>query len=133
MVLRPWELVDADWYASARDEEILRWTSEPRNLEPAEVRTAILKYRSEPGFVCLAITGAQTGELLGNLALGPKAGLDAEISYWLAPDARGRGIATEAVKLLSDWAFAAGFTCLQKNASRKHPFAGRCVASRLRF
>jgi RimJ/RimL family protein N-acetyltransferase len=50
-------------------------------------------------------SGLQKG--LGNIALT----LDiahpgvAEVMYWLAASARGRGIATEAVVLLCDWAF----------------------------
>ena len=44
---------------------------------------------------------------MGNIALviGEKANGTAEIMYWLAPEGRGRGIATKAVQLLRDWAF----------------------------
>ena len=33
-----------------------------------------------------------------------RVGADGEIGYWVAPDARGRGVATRAVTLLRDWA-----------------------------
>jgi RimJ/RimL family protein N-acetyltransferase len=35
-----------------------------------------------------------------------RVGADGEIGYWVAPDARGRGVATRAVTLLRDWAHA---------------------------
>ena len=55
----------------------------------------------------LAIQGPEDDRALGNVNL---AGLadgrrDAAIGYWLAPDARGRGLATAAVSLLAEWGF----------------------------
>ena len=47
------------------------------------------------------------GALLG-LALAPRIeskGHTVELGYLVAPEARGRGIATEALRLLTDWAF----------------------------
>ena len=38
--------------------------------------------------------------------LSQSAAGSAGIGYWLLPQARGRGLATRAVRLLSDWAFA---------------------------
>ena len=51
----------------------------------------------------LYIADARTGERLGNIALGYRDGVG-DVSYWLATDARGRGVATRALTILSDWA-----------------------------
>ena len=110
VVLRPWEDEDAAWYVAARDGEVFQWTTETRDLTAEAVREAIRRNRAKPGWVGLAITDAVSGALLGNLALRPtglRAG-EGEVSYWLAPEGRGRGAATEAVRLLVDWAFQFG-------------------------
>ncbi len=57
-----------------------------------------------------AIVGGATGELLGGVTLRQ---LDAtrhsiEIGYWLFAQARGRGVATRAVRRLLQWLFANG-------------------------
>lgn len=52
-----------------------------------------------------AITDAQTGLLLGAIARHLRTEHRAEIGYWLAPAARGAGIATRALRLVRDWSF----------------------------
>jgi RimJ/RimL family protein N-acetyltransferase len=132
VTLRPWAVEDAEWYVLARDEEIFRWTSEPHELEPAQVVEAILKNQREPAFASFAITDALTSELMGNIGIGPKAGSDAEVSYWLAASARGRGAATEAVKLVASWALGVGFETLQLR-TRAGNHASQAVALRAGF
>jgi RimJ/RimL family protein N-acetyltransferase len=107
-VLRRWNPDDAAWYVSARDEEVYRWTTEPRDLSVEILRAVIERNRRAPGWVGLAITDAATGEIIGNIALRPESddGETAEVSYWLAPHGRGRGAATESVRALCAWAFA---------------------------
>jgi len=45
--------------------------------------------------------------------------IDGEIGYWVAPDARGQGVATRAVTLLRDWAHDA--LGLQRMLMQIHP------------
>ncbi len=110
VALREWEPEDAQWYAdSVQDPDIQRFTTDPPTLTAEEVRTAINALRSaQPRSdeslpdVGLLICDATNGERLGNIAF---AGREAEISYWVASPARGRGVATRAVRLLVDYAF----------------------------
>ena len=59
----------------------------------------------------------------------------AAVGYWLAPGARGRGLATHAVRLLARWAFAElrlarlELTCGPDNVASQH-VAERCGFSR---
>ena len=59
----------------------------------------------------------------------------AAVGYWLAPQARGRGLATHAARLLARWAFAElglarlELTCSPDNEASQH-VAGRCGFSR---
>jgi RimJ/RimL family protein N-acetyltransferase len=55
-----------------------------------------------------AITDAETGDVVGSVGVrwvDPEQGV-AEVGYWVAPDARGRGICTRAVRLVSRWVIA---------------------------
>jgi [ribosomal protein S5]-alanine N-acetyltransferase len=104
VVLRDWSADDAGWYAAAvRDPQIQRFTSEPAALSARRVRTAIAGLRGRPDQVGFVICDALTGERLGNIALR-RVGVAGEVSYWVAAPARGRGVATAALRLLSDWA-----------------------------
>jgi RimJ/RimL family protein N-acetyltransferase len=49
---------------------------------------------------------ATTGERLGRAGLGMGANASAEIGYWVAPEARGRGVAPDAVRAVCRWAFS---------------------------
>ena len=104
VILRQWSESDADWYAaSTRDPMIQRFTTEPADLSADEVRAAIRALLiSDNPYAGLIITDATTGERLGNIAVDDHA----EISYWLAASARGRGVATVALRCFSDWIFA---------------------------
>jgi RimJ/RimL family protein N-acetyltransferase len=57
----------------------------------------------------LAVADEQTGRLLGTVGLEQRGAGEAELGYWTAPWARGRGVATAAAGELTARAFAAGF------------------------
>lgn len=68
------------------------------------------QWRASGQLVPYTILDGETGELLGGATLRQ---LDAtrhsiEIGYWLFARARGRGVATRAVRALLDWLFANG-------------------------
>ncbi|MCI0776922.1 MAG: GNAT family N-acetyltransferase [Chloroflexi bacterium] len=107
VALRTWEEDDAEWYVSARDEEIFFWTKEPRDLTTELARTAIRRHLSHPTYAGFAITDLASGGLLGNIALVITEAERpwGEVMYWLAAPARGHGAATEAVRTLARWGF----------------------------
>ncbi|MDG4802763.1 GNAT family N-acetyltransferase [Micromonospora sp. WMMD980] len=82
----------------------------------------------------LAIVDAATGALVGGCALGydePTAG-QATVGYSLLPEARGRGLATRAIRLLAGWAFDIGVARLWAG-TRPENVASRRVLERAGF
>jgi RimJ/RimL family protein N-acetyltransferase len=76
------------------------------------------------------ICDATTGDRLGNIAF---AGREAELSYWVAAPARGRGVATRAVRLLVDYAFAVLHADEVRLWTRSDNVGSRAVAERAGF
>jgi RimJ/RimL family protein N-acetyltransferase len=106
-LLRSWRIEDAAWYVESRDEEVFKWTSEKKDLTIEEAEKAIKSLDSNPDAICFAIVDRKDMKLLGNIAMAFREGNreSAEIMYWLTLWGRGRGIATNSVKLLCQWAF----------------------------
>jgi len=133
--LRSWQIEDAEWYVKARDEVIFKWTTEKRNLTVTQTEAAIRESSRNPSNYCLAIVEKKTGRLMGNIALVrlEKKEKAAEIMYWLAPEGRGRGLATKSVRLLSEWAFR--ILKLEQILLKTHPenVASQRVAERAGF
>ncbi len=98
--LRSWLESDASWYIGSRDDEILRWTTEPDELTVNEFVTGLadLDGIDRAGF---AVVDAEGG-LVGNVA-AVRRGPDAEVSYWVAAPARGRGAAKFALEAMTAW------------------------------
>ncbi|MFC0545004.1 GNAT family N-acetyltransferase [Kutzneria chonburiensis] len=103
--LREWADEDAGWYAeSVRDPLIQRFTTDSPTLDAAQVLAAILRLRTAGDQEGFLICDSATARRLGNIALHHD-GHAGEISYWVAADARGHGVATRAVFLFSAWIF----------------------------
>lgn len=105
-ILRGWRIEDAAWYvAQLSDQEILRFTTESADTSTDQFRDALAKLAVTPGQAGFAIVQPDTGDLVGNIAaaLDETDGTTAEISYWVAAEARGRGLATQAVRELCSW------------------------------
>lgn len=103
VLLAAWAEDDAGWYAeSTRDALIQRFTTESPTLQTAQVVAAIRRLRADGSAEGFLIRDSATGERLGNIALRHD-GQTGEVSYWVAAAARGRGVATRALTLFSQW------------------------------
>lgn len=110
LLLRPWERADAAAFLSAyQDEETRRWHTHRPSTE-AQVEEWFAAYRQdwerEKGCHWAVARDGGGGEVLGRMALR---GLDfddgvANVAYWVLPDARGAGVASRALAVLSVWA-----------------------------
>src|SRR5215470_10939614 len=98
------------------DPDVLRFTRIPEPIPPGFARTWFDRYagaRGDGSREAFAIV--EDGEFLG-LALAPQIDRKtrtAELGYVVAPAARGRGVATEALRQLTDWAFELGMLRLE--------------------
>jgi RimJ/RimL family protein N-acetyltransferase len=108
VVLRPWRRADADAvYRACQDPEIHRWVPIP---EPYEHHHAEGFVNGEfggwsDGSAPFCIADADSDEMLGAITVHPPHDITASVGYWLAPEARGRGVITRALRLASRWAF----------------------------
>ena len=110
LLLRPKTPGDAEaLVAACQDPEIPRWTLVPSPYTRADADHFIALSEQEAAAgtgAHLIAVDAGDGRLLGSFSvmeLDRQPGYG-EIGYWVAAGARGRGIATRAVRLLTDWA-----------------------------
>jgi len=94
--------------AESLDPDVLRWTRVPDDNSAAAMREWIDEWRAAANELHLVIVDARSGEFLGatGIVRFERDERRCEIGYWLAPGARGRGVATRAVRLLAGWIFA---------------------------
>jgi RimJ/RimL family protein N-acetyltransferase len=142
VLLRPWRTADVPGMVAAFSDPVMRrfsWRTTPytetdalgylAEQEEARVRGDALHF---------ALAGPRDQDVvLGSVSLS-EVRLDqgcAAVGYWLAPGGRGRGAATQAVRLLARWAFAGlglarlELTCGPGNEASQQ-VAGRCGFSR---
>ncbi|MEU1512076.1 GNAT family N-acetyltransferase [Streptomyces sp. NPDC005811] len=126
LTLRPWRPTDAPALVEAlRDPVLRRWTSHRVDDEAEAARWIAAQQEGWAAGTrfCFAVTeegagpedagpedgGRPGGPLVGQAVLktaGPGAPT-AEVGYWTAAPARGRGVAPRALRALTDWACAA--------------------------
>ncbi|WP_052372392.1 GNAT family N-acetyltransferase [Amycolatopsis taiwanensis] len=100
IMLRDWLDSDAEWYVQqARDPETLRFTTERESLTVEEFRAALHRLRHDDDALGYVVVDATAGIRLANIAAARKGDV-ASVSYWVAPAARGQGVAGRALKEL---------------------------------
>lgn len=110
ILLRPPSPADVPAIAAAcTDPEIARWTTVPAPYMPVHARRFVAQTRrwwqtGRTGAI-FAIVERSNGRLVGMIGLEPAEPGLAEVGYWVAPEARRRGYATRALRLVSTWAF----------------------------
>ena len=111
LALRAWRTTDvAAVIAASADPAIARFAA-PIGPHDGEADARAWLAGREPARIAglrldLAIVGARSGQVIGSIALSHAAQhRRATVSFWVAPQARGRGVATEAVRLGAAWAF----------------------------
>ncbi|WP_329187273.1 GNAT family protein [Actinacidiphila glaucinigra] len=112
LLLRPWEETPGDLDAALRglgDPDFRRWNT-AHAPEPDEEGARGFLRRRRDGWAAgdlasFAVTEA--GVVLGQTGIGmiDHAMRGARVSYWMLPEARGRGVATRALEAVTRWAF----------------------------
>jgi RimJ/RimL family protein N-acetyltransferase len=106
--VRPWRDGDVDAiFAACQDPEIAKWIPIPVPYTKGEAREYVK--RTKHGWrnrtdAFFAIVDAATDAVRGSIGLRLHGDGRATVGYWVAREARGRGIATRALKLVSAWA-----------------------------
>ncbi|MFI5616967.1 GNAT family N-acetyltransferase [Streptomyces sp. NPDC051567] len=151
LVLRPFAPADADEvHAAVQDPGIQRWTAVPSPYTREHAASFVGRiapdgWRDDTAYafaVRLAPgtrtgtgtdTGGGAGALAGAADLHRRGEGPWEVGYWTAPEHRGRGYTTEAVRALAHWAFTGlGSVRLEWRAEVGNT-ASRAVAERAGF
>jgi RimJ/RimL family protein N-acetyltransferase len=140
IALREFESTDvAALVAACQDPEIPRFTLVPSPYTEEHARAWLRRVadgRAAGARMTFAIVDAPAGDaLLGAAGLNviDHAQRTADVGYWLAAPARGRGVATRAVELIAAWSFdTLGLARLELRA-QEHNHASRAVAGRAGF
>lgn len=137
-MLRAWTLADASPLATAIHEaEIHRWLDmlpDPYTIQDSR------EFLAEAGRIWTEGTGAalaitRAGILVGGIGLnlGQRVPGVSEVGYWVAASARGRGVATEGLGSIAQWAFTTlGLHRIELHAAFEN-YASRGVAEAAGF
>lgn len=83
----------------------MRWAHPSGSTDAAAAVVAADELWAKGEAAEFAIVPAESGNLIGTINIKFYGAARASIGYEIAAEARGQGIATRALKLLSDWAF----------------------------
>jgi RimJ/RimL family protein N-acetyltransferase len=108
--LRPPRLADVPRVVEAYQDDVTRhWLSrlpEPEEETALRWLESVSEQQATGDGTSWAVADPATDTFLGTVGffdVGPR---DCEVTYWVHPDARGRGIGTAATRLATGWAFA---------------------------
>ena len=102
LALRPFTEADVPAIAAAcQDPEIPRWTSVPSPYGEEDARAFVRGLGNERSF---AVVDSETDELVGSVGFWLEDHGRAGFGYWTRKEARGRGVASRALRLLAGWA-----------------------------
>lgn len=128
MLLRPWTAGDADQEMvdalnNPEIAEFLAGMPQPYTMDDAAwwvTEGAASAWAN--GGAAFSIRDRQTDRLLGGVGLADVRSdrKQGEIGYWVAPSARGRGVASEAARVLAEWCFANGLERLEILAAKEN-------------
>ncbi len=108
IALRHWRPEDAPAVLAACSDPLLQRyipVPIPYTIEHADefVETRRRGWAIEDAEKCFAIEDLATGEVLGTISRHHPEGHRVSFGYWLGPAARGRGVMTRALRLITDW------------------------------
>ncbi len=108
--MRPWSPEDADSiHQACQDPEIIRWTTVPYPYTQDHAASfadfSAATWQEQAGAL-FAVVDETTDAVLASCGLVDVDESDGtvEVGYWVAPWARGRGVATAATKAVTKWA-----------------------------
>ena len=106
ITLRPWRDEDVDAAVAGHDELIEHWTGAAST--PEERRALVQEWRDAraSGMDVAAFVIVHDSRVVGSVEVTPSGTAGGSISWTLYAGERGRGYATRAVRMLTDWALA---------------------------
>jgi RimJ/RimL family protein N-acetyltransferase len=137
VVLRPFQVGDAAAIAEAcRNPDIPRFTMMPAGMTKAEARQWVERALMwwPRGVARFAVTLPPSEDCCGQIGIQFDSTLGrAEAFYWLDRRVRGRGLAAEALKLVTEWAFRDHATARVQLVTHQENIASQRVAERCSF
>ncbi|WP_406437060.1 GNAT family N-acetyltransferase [Streptomyces sp. NBC_00631] len=97
------------WLRARTDPAFRRWNTPLTEVtDHAGAREVLRRQAADSTCEPFRITDARSGTTLGHIGVNmiDRTFRTARVGYWVLPEARGRGVATRALALAADWAFA---------------------------
>jgi RimJ/RimL family protein N-acetyltransferase len=91
--------------AASHDPDVTRWTQIPEGLTMLDAGLITAGWSLPSERIARFRVCPDGGPPMGLVSLWFNVDDEPEVGYWLLPEARGRGVATSAVRLVCTWAF----------------------------